>query len=469
MLAAFGGTSVANYAFSLLMGRLLLPGDFGALAFVQTLLLIAGLLLESGIPWSLARELVLAEPGARAALVRGATVSNLLLAGGLSALLTLLYALGPLRGGLESWPVTLLAAAALPLMALVGVARGAAQGSERYGALALVSASEVVGKAVVGTVLVLLGLNVAGAVGGFVAGALLSTAIGVFSLRGTLAFSPVGPVRRLTARMAGPMFGALLGSALLLNLDLLLLKVLPGGGRVASGQYQAAIVLANAPYFLASSVLVPLVFAQMVRRPSLAATLPDLGRVLRLAALYVLPLEFLLLLLPGQVLGLLFPAAYGSATLALQLRAVGTALLIIVTLISAAYQASGHAHHAARWLLALSAAETLLLLIAVPAAGAVGAALVFAGVLLVSVLGLGGHYLRQLAPAERPGLWVWGGRYGLAVAGGALVAIAAPHLGVPQIPASALALAMFAVVCRVQRLHLDEPASTSAHLSTEGA
>ena len=29
MFVAFGGTALINYAFSLVMGRLLLPGDFG--------------------------------------------------------------------------------------------------------------------------------------------------------------------------------------------------------------------------------------------------------------------------------------------------------------------------------------------------------------------------------------------------------------------------------------------------------
>jgi O-antigen/teichoic acid export membrane protein len=422
MVAAFAGTSVANYAFSLLMGRLLLPGDFGALAFVQTLLLIAGLVLESGIPWSLAREMTMLGEGsqsadtqqARVALVRGAVISNLGLALGMSLLLLLLFAAGPLRAGLESWTITLLAAAALPLIALVGVARGAAQGSEQFGSLALVSASEVVGKAITGTLLVALGLGVAGAVAGFVIGALLAVLLGVLSLRGTLTLLPWGqsgtviqtrPVtqtgrviqtRPMTARMAGPMFGALLGSALLLNLDLMLLKVFPGGGRVASGQYQAAIVLANAPYFLASSVLVPLAFAGMAKHTTLAATWPELRRVLKLAALCVLPLELLLVLFPALILGLMFPASYAGAALALQWRAAGTALLIVVTLISAAYQASGHAQRAAWLLLSLSALEVLALLVAIPRAGVTGAATVFAGIMLLAVLGLGGHYMRQL-------------------------------------------------------------------------
>ncbi|WP_291423292.1 oligosaccharide flippase family protein [Deinococcus sp.] len=412
MVAAFGASSVANYAFSLLMGRLLLPGDFGQLAFVQTLLLIAGLVLESGVPWALARVLVDAGPAQRRRLIRGAAVSNL----GIGLLMALalvgLFLLGPLARGLESWNVTLLAALSLPLIAVVGVLRGAAQGSEAFTALALISASEVVGKAVVGTLLVVLGLGIAGAVGGFVAGALLSVGLGALTLgrRGLLSWR--GKVEHLPRRSTAPMFGALLGGALLLNLDLMLLKVLPGGGRTVTGQYQAASVLANAPYFLASSVVVPLAFTQFSRAGRLANTREALRGVIRQAALFVVPLLLLLIVVARPLLRLLFPASYGNAVELLQVRSVGIGLLVLATLLSSAFQATGAAGRASYLLFWAVATEAVLLVLLVPRLGALGAALAFAVAALTACVLLGRQYVRAGGRAlHRPELAWWAGYF----------------------------------------------------------
>src|SRR5215217_5032067 len=101
MLASFGGTSVLNYAFGLFMGWLLLPGDFGWLAFAQTILLVAGLVLQSGFSLALARA-VANESGKMDSLVRGALVANLALGSAMGVAILALYVFGPLRAGLET-------------------------------------------------------------------------------------------------------------------------------------------------------------------------------------------------------------------------------------------------------------------------------------------------------------------------------------------------------------------------------
>src|SRR5215203_7555560 len=94
MLASFGGTSVLNYAFGLILGWLLLPGDFGWLAFAQTMLLVAGMVLQSGFSLALTRAVANSGGDRRDALVRGALVANLAFATVMGATVATLYVLG---------------------------------------------------------------------------------------------------------------------------------------------------------------------------------------------------------------------------------------------------------------------------------------------------------------------------------------------------------------------------------------
>jgi O-antigen/teichoic acid export membrane protein len=100
------------------------PGDFGWLAFAQTILLVAGLVLQSGFSWSLARAVANAGVARRATLARGALLANLALATGLGAAVLALFALGPLRPGLETGTVAAIVAFSFPFISLAATARG---------------------------------------------------------------------------------------------------------------------------------------------------------------------------------------------------------------------------------------------------------------------------------------------------------------------------------------------------------
>src|SRR5918993_1513257 len=132
MLISFGGTSALNYSFSIIMGWLLLPGDFGWLAFAQATILVAGLVLQQGFTWSLARAVANANGSRRDALVRGALVANLVLALAMGATVGCLYVAGPLRTGLETGTVAAIVALTFLFISLAATARGCAQGSERF-------------------------------------------------------------------------------------------------------------------------------------------------------------------------------------------------------------------------------------------------------------------------------------------------------------------------------------------------
>ncbi|HZG67962.1 MAG TPA: oligosaccharide flippase family protein, partial [Herpetosiphonaceae bacterium] len=317
MLASFAGTSVVNYGFGLASGWLLLPADFGLLAFAQTVLLIAGLALNSGFAWSLTKESVGVDEARRGALVRGAAVANLLLALAIAGAITLLYVFGPFRNGLETTMILVLVILALPPLAFIAIARAAAQGAERFGLVALLQIGEVGSKAIAGTGLILAGLGPAGAVAGFVVGGLVAGLAGIWVVAGKLQVRLRGPLALGAVRKAAPIFGALLGTALLLNLDILLLKILVSGNRAVAGHYQAAIVLANTPYFL-TTAMIPVLFTQATRARALEHTAATVGEALRWVLLLAIPIEIGVLIAPEAALALLFPDEYRPGQLVIR-------------------------------------------------------------------------------------------------------------------------------------------------------
>ena len=418
MLASFGGTSVLNYGFSLVMGWLLLPGDFGWLAFAQTIILVAGLVLQSGFSLALARALANSGSQRREALVRGAFVANLVLATAMGVAVVALYALGPLRPGLETGTVAVLVALSLPFIGLAATARGAAQGSERFGMVASLQLVEIVCKVLGGTALVLLGFGVAGAIAGFLIGAILAAALGLYLLIYGLEVRWLGVLEVPALNVVAPMFGALLGLGLLLNLDLAFLKLL-SEGRALVGYYQAGIVLANAPYYLVTAALVPILFVQLARFNGLAATRKAVGETLSIIVVFVLPIEIILMVFPREMLVMLFPGAYAPGAPSLRLLAIGNTLLILVGVLSAAFQAIGRSKVPAIILLLVAFLEPIVLWMVVPTQAALGAASVFIGASATALLCLGAAYLRGVGIGAVRQSLSWLSKYAAALGIGA--------------------------------------------------
>jgi len=419
MLAGFANVSIVNYAFGVASGWLLVPGDFGLLAFAQTLLLIAGIVLTAGFSSSLARDLVTAMGERRGALVRGALLANLALALAMSVTVVALFASGLLRSGLETGAVAALVALTFPALAVSAIARAAAQGSERFGAMTEIAVLEVAGKALAGVALMLAGFGAAGAVAGFLCGALASDLWGGVILMRRLDMRPWGAVEWPALGGAGDQFGARLGLALLLNLDVLAVKIFAGADRALAGHYQAAIILANTPYYLASALL-PILFTRLARLDRVASTAPAIGAALRLALLVLLPCELVLCAAPALALGALFPHPYVVGVPALRLLALGNGAIILVAILATAYQATGKARGAAGLLLAVAGCEAFALRALVPAGHAEGAAALFLTAATTVLVVLGLAYLRALdrRVIRRAAAWLL--RYSAALAGGVL-------------------------------------------------
>jgi O-antigen/teichoic acid export membrane protein len=397
LTVAFAATSALNYVFSLAMGWLLLPGDFGTLAFAQTVILVVGLVLQGGFPWSLARSMALGDAPADA-LIRGAVTANTALGLAVGAALMALFWSGPLSSGFETTAVAALVAASCPLLAFAGAARGAVQGAgnfRRYGMLQVV---EVTAKALLGVLLVIAGFGVAGAIWGFLLGSLAAAVLGLVYVRG-LGVRAHGAVSLPALGAAGGMLGTLLAVTLLLNWGLLMVKLF-ADDRAAAGLYQAALVLANAPYFLVSAVIAPVLFVDLAQHGTAGRGRRVLADALRRSLIIVVPLELALFAAPGPALAALLPDAYSGASDTLRVLAVGNVLIVVVLLLSVALRAIGSARAAVRGLLPVVLIQPVPFALVVPAAGPVGAAVVFTVASTVALVVLGVIYSRIVPRPE---------------------------------------------------------------------
>jgi O-antigen/teichoic acid export membrane protein len=418
MFAAFAGTSVLNYAFGLAMGWLLVPGDYGLLAFAQALMLVGGLVLNSGFSLSLARAVAKVDgPRERDALVRGTLLANLVLAVAMGAILVMLFAAGPLRDGFERWSVAIVVALCLPLISLAATARGCAQGSERFGIVATNGLTEILCKTLSGAALALLGLGALGAVAGFLVGAVCAAALGFRQLVRGIGVRWRGSFKSPDIRASVAIFGALLGLSMLLNLDLAGLKLL-AHERETVGFYQAGLVLSNAPCYLVEAAMMPVLFVQLARYENISATQNTLGETLGLTAVLILPFEIVLMAVPRQALLAFFPDAYAPGAPALRVLAVGNTMLILVAIFSTAFQAIGREKFPALILLAVVVAEPFALWAVVPAGQALGAAWVFVAATSLTIFCLVAVYLRASGAACLRRVTLWVVRYALAVGAG---------------------------------------------------
>ncbi|MCI0576803.1 MAG: oligosaccharide flippase family protein, partial [Chloroflexi bacterium] len=415
-IAAFAITAVLNYAFGVALSWFLSPAEFGILGVAQSLLLLIALLVGSGFSWTAARDVAalgLNETTRRR--WRTAWLANMilgcLLAGGLwAAYTTNLLPLGPAYRA-----IVVLVGLTTLVLAARSVINGVIQGLYRFGPVAVNLVGEVVVKCVAGLGLVAAGAGVAGAMGGFALGAAVALGHSLWLVRPARLWSGPGWWDGQVLRATVPLFAGMLGPALILNLDILGLKLLSpaGQGDELAGFYQAAIILSRIPVLTARSVMTVL-FSYAAGQAAGGAGVAPTGYLaaIRTWSRLLLPVNLVLALAPQAVLTLLFPASYAAAAPALRLAAVGSALLALLTLLTGIAQATSQQRVPAVAAGVATLAQLITLAWLVPAWGSLGAAL--------SLIVAGGVGLAWLAGHSRNGLAVLFGSHRLPLARPAL-------------------------------------------------
>jgi O-antigen/teichoic acid export membrane protein len=388
-----------NYAFNLVMLRLLEPAAYGALGALLAVILIGtvpGLAVQAVV----ARHTAL-RAGDRTAVAElwsrtlaAATWLSLglgLLVAAAAPLLAAFLHLGSLG------PALWLAANVLPLP-LVSALQGMLQGVQRFGALAATLLLNAAARLAVGVALVAAGHGIDGALAASVAGSGLAMLLPLVLLRPVLGESPRPRGWRAAAsggplgREMGAAALAFLGLLLLTNVDLLLARhyLAPR----ASGLYAAGAVIAKiaywAPQFVATIVFPRLATASVARRRLLAraaAVVAGLGVALLIAVAAA----------PGLAVALPFGNGYRGVGPDLPLfAALGTALALAQLLLFSGIAAGDRTVH--RLLGATVAVEVAL--IALGAHGSV-AAIASAALGSVAALLVAGWLLeRRRQPAE---------------------------------------------------------------------
>ncbi len=349
-----------NYAFNLVMLRLLEPAAYGALGALLAVILIGtvpGLALQAVV----ARHTALRAGDRRAVaelwsrtLVAVSWVSlglGLAVAAAAPALAAFLH-LGSIV------PALWLAANILPLP-LVSALQGMLQGVQRFGALAAALLLNAGARLAVGVGLVAAGHGVDGALAASVAGSVLAVLLPLTLLRPMLAGrgvpsgAPVGgravlsgaprlaPATAALGREVGAAALAFLGLLLLTNMDLLLARHYLAAE--PSGLYAAGAVVAKIAYW-APQFVATIVF------PRLATEAAARRRLLARAAAAIAALGVALMVVvaaaPELAVTLPFGAAYRDVGPDLPLfAALGTALALVQLLLFSAIAAGDRKVH----------------------------------------------------------------------------------------------------------------------------
>ncbi len=430
IVGAYIATSLLNYAFGVALSWFFTPAQFGVLGVVQSLLLLMSLTVGAGFAWTAAHDVASAgmtdETRRR---IRAAWVANLIVGFLMGTGVWAAYRVGILPLG-EAY------ATAIPLIGLTvvllsarSVFNGVARGLYRFGGLSVNLVAEVLIKIAIGLGLVLMGGGVTGVMIAFAAGAGLTLLHSLWIIRPARIWQGNGWTDQRVVRATAPLFIGMLGTALMLNLDVLGLKLLaaPAQGDVLAGMYQAAVILARTPVFLAQALtLVVFSYAAakgpsgeqqpIEKRPANGYPLVAVQSWLK----FLLPAGLVFVLAPHAALSLFFPAQYQAASAPLRIAAIGGILLALVTLLNGVLQASADR----RWpaiaagIATLTQIGTLIWLI--PHWGAVGAA--------VSLVVAGGVTLAVLALTHWPALTGWLFGHGAKAVGGQAVRSAIPLL-----------------------------------------
>jgi O-antigen/teichoic acid export membrane protein len=156
----------------------------------------------------------------------------------------------------------------------------------------------------------------------------------------------VGWINKNVLSATGTLLSACLVQ-LMLNLDVLGLKLLSVGGQgdVISGYYQAAVILARTPVFLAQALTLVL-FSYAA-----GSVLQEFGKESRLSSYFLaairswfrflVPIGLVLIFAPEDILTLMFPAQYQASSDILRIAAIGGLLLSLVTMLNGVLQATG--------------------------------------------------------------------------------------------------------------------------------
>jgi O-antigen/teichoic acid export membrane protein len=361
----------AGYATHIILARGLGPAEYGSYGVTLSILSTVALVLTAGMPEAIAKFAAERPAEANGIFARGIGIQLRF-----SLLLAVAYALvSPLIGLLlhdhSLTPALAASALAVPPVALYSVLTGALNGQRRFAAQALT----IGGYGSLRAVLVI-GLaqhyKIAGAVTGFVVAPLVVVSL---ALPGILRRRTPSSLESVELwRFARPVIGFTVALALLMSLDLFIVKAIVRDPNLV-GYYTAATTVAKLPYFFFSAAgvaLLPIVSAASVAERE--ETLVTVRNAIRLVFAVALGVAAVVAPLSQAVLHTLFGQRYTVAALPLGLLVIAMTLFTLTFTVAYALNGLGQPRLAMRLTVAGLGLEVLLALTATPLWGPTGAA-----------------------------------------------------------------------------------------------
>jgi O-antigen/teichoic acid export membrane protein len=300
--------------------------------------------------------------------------------------------------------LTLLLAATIVLLALGQVLAGGLQGARRFSAVGLSRVAEIVVKVAVGLFLVaFVGLGFLGVVWALFVSAAVVVVLAAWALRDRLPGpGTLSGVRAFTS--AGPMAVGTATFGMLGTLDVLLLPAIGGAHGVTLAVvavYQAAAVLARAPFLLGKGIS-DAVFPFIAKARTTAEAHRWFLAGFRWLPLAIIPAQLTLLISPGALLGLMFPADYADGADLVRIITIGTTGAIAIDMLLKALYARGRATTVAVRMPGVVVVQLIGMLVLVPELGAIGAAISYAAANWIGAGLLAMAYLRPHLSASVP-------------------------------------------------------------------
>jgi len=336
LIAGMAVNTMLNYAFTVGVGWLLGPEDYGVFGVAMSFLLILGFLVQSGFAPTVAKFLSEGRDSP-SGILKTALLGNVILGVAIAAIFwSISRALG--LGEEYSGIIPLLLSAVM--VAAVGtVAYGALQGMFRFGRMAIYHIVDATAKVALGLALILLGYGALGAISGVVGGILLGMILCLFWIRDTKFWRGREFTSPGVFKTALPMLTGTLALTMLMNIDILGIKLLTTSNQYA-GYYQAAITLGRIPAWIIVGVM-GAAFPFIAKHARSQLSEIYVSTLLRYTFLFLIPVSLAFMAAPRPLLGLFYPAEYLPAAGALALVSLGMIFLVLTNVLARGYQATG--------------------------------------------------------------------------------------------------------------------------------
>jgi O-antigen/teichoic acid export membrane protein len=336
---AFAIVGLSNYAYALLLTRLLNVSAYAEFAAGQGLILWTSTIAIVCVPWVLAQALARSQSEAER---RSAIQFAKIVSSGSGLIASVVAAAIATR---FASPITVIVLAVSIFIVFLGTATtGWLQGRERMRELSVLYVAENLLKNGAGVLLVVVAKQgVTGALAAFGIGGLVMLPWWPRTprKRGRTRSTAIDRYLWLRAMKIG---GAQSLVSLFVAVDVVMVALLPDA-RALTASYQVSAVLSRVPLFIASAVATAF-FPSLSKRAE-SSTLA--ARAVRMYAAAALPLAAILVTVPSYALGLVFPAQYSAVGTLLKYTAVTGLSVGGISLITAFFQAADD-YTCLRWL-----------------------------------------------------------------------------------------------------------------------